>query len=218
MTVEDAIERMAALTLTGLFVEQRVDSWAYGFVMNVAEYTQKGKPLSTEQSRIILRLVQRVRDVLQNDGTPSEDIDRLIARPSYRQPPYPSANVPREVRHLGGNLVGFRFKRNDAILRDIIELRRGLDLGLTEQWFHRTHRLWVVPVTRETLSGVMQIIADHRFSFDDDLLAYLTDASNAHGAIPAFDADREVGLIVGRVPDNEVIAWWVSDVLGGQPL
>lgn len=219
MTVEDAIERLAACTEKGLFTIDQPDSWAHGFVTNVAGYTGSGKPLSTEQSRIILRLVKRARAFLViRDGVSGTEIDQLLATPCYRQTPYPSANIPREVRYLGDGLLGFRFKRNDSILRDITELRRGLDLGLTPHWFHRTYRIWVVAVTRETLEGVMQVIAQHRFSFDDGVVQFLTEASNSLGVAPAFDADPESGFIAGRVYDNEVVAWWIKDVLGGQPV
>ncbi|RYD62529.1 MAG: hypothetical protein EOP83_14365 [Verrucomicrobiaceae bacterium] len=216
MTVEDGIELLAAHVKRGLFVETMVDAWAAQFAANVASYSLKSKPLSTEQSRIIVKLLIRTRDYLVGVGESSTALDSLIASPSYRQTPYPSANVPREVRFLGDNLLGFRFKRNDTIVADLNELRRGLDLYLTEQWFHRGHRLWVVPVTRDTLDGIMLVISQHRFQFDETVAQYLTEASNARGQHPAFLPAPDLNVIAGTVPDNEVVAWWVRDVLGGE--
>ncbi|RYF02693.1 MAG: hypothetical protein EOO77_32240 [Oxalobacteraceae bacterium] len=216
MTVEDAIEILGYQLNRGLFSIEHHDEWAYKFVTNVSEYTKRDKPLSTEQARIILKVIRRTRDYLIANGVPEYEIDSLLLNPQYRQAPYPSANVPREVRFLGDNLLGFRFKRNDAIALSI----QGLSAAKTDSpyrlstiWFHRDYRVWVVPITRHNLDDAMDVIRDHRFAFDDAVADYLTACSNHRGRPAAFAADDQ--MIAGQIYDCEVLAWWTRTVLGG---
>lgn len=219
MTVEDAIERLAHHINRGLFTIEMKDDWAFKFVANVSDYTLQNKPLSTEQAKIILKIVRRTRDYLIKHGESQESIDALLLSPQYRLTPYPSANVPREVRFLGDNLLGFRFKRNDAISQSIGGLvNHPADEGavhLGSIWFHREFRLWVVPVNRRNLDDVMEVIREHRFAFDDDVVEYLTLCANNRGRPAAFAADTDLGVIAGQVYDCEIIAWWSRSVLGG---
>ena len=215
MTVEDAIEIMANKVSRGLYILERKDDWAAKFVRNVSDYTRTAKPLSTEQSRIILKLIRREKEYLVNHGVDARELNSILLSPEYRQTPYPSANVPREVRFLGGHFLGFRFKRNDEIVAAIQATMPRDDLRLTDIWFHRAHRLWVVPVTRENLDGLMRVIREHRFSIDDDVVEYLTLCENNRKRAPAYVADRDLGVIAGQIYDCEFTAWWTEHVLGG---
>ncbi|RYD61157.1 MAG: hypothetical protein EOP83_17695 [Verrucomicrobiaceae bacterium] len=215
MTVEDAIEVLAHHVNRGLFTITHEDSWAFKFVQNVSAYTRQDKPLSTEQSRIILRVVRKNRAYLIEHGTDAEAIDALLAKPTYRNEPYPSANVPREVRHLGDNLLGFRFKRNDEISQALQALMAYRPFKLDNIWFHRDHRLWVVPITRWNLTDAMNVIRDHRFGFDEGVTEYLTACENNRGRPAEFIGDASMGIIAGQVYDCEIIAWWARNVVGG---
>jgi hypothetical protein len=218
MTVEDGVLLLAAHVGEGLFVTQQNDTWAAAFVKNVAAYVMNGKALSTEQGRIILKLMTRVQDHLIEAGVDADDLRVTLAFPRYRQPPYPSANVPREVRYLGDNFLGFRFKRNDAISSDLKAMVRDQDFLFDEIWFHPEHRVWVVPINRDTIEEAMGAIKRHRFQFDDAVAAYLADALDARNGRSNVSTDRDLGLMAAQVKDNEMLAWIVRDVLMGQPV
>jgi hypothetical protein len=215
MTVEDAIEALAHHVNRGLFSIQHEDSWAFKFVQNVSEYIRRDKPLSTEQGRIILRILGKHRAYMIEHGSDADAIDSLLLRPRYRNDPYPSANVPREVRHLGDNLLGFRFKRNDEISQALQALVAYRPYKLDNLWFHREHRLWVVPITRHNLEGAMSVIRDHRFGFDEGVAEYLTACENNKRRPAEFASDDSIGIIAGQVYDCEIVAWWSRTVLGG---
>jgi hypothetical protein len=215
MTVEDAIEVLSHYQNRGLFTIANKDDWASNFITNVSAYTAQEKPLSTEQSRIILKLVQRERAYLIERGLRSEEIDALLANPTYRLPPYPSANVPREVRFLGDNLLGFRFKRNDAINGALNRLMVDRPYRFDNLWFHREYRVWVVPITRHNLAKAMDVICEHRFAFDDEVAEFLAACESNKGRPAAFTASTELNVIAGQVYDCEVLAWWTRNVLGG---
>lgn len=224
MKVEDGLELLAALLKIDDFGIQFDDAiateqnWDFRFVTNVASYIRKDKPLSTEQSKIVLKMLRRFEKKLVNKGLIEADkLRNLIEFPSYRQPPYTSASVPREVRYIGDNCLAFRFKMNDVIKNDIKRLRpKGTGFIEKYNWFHSQHRVWVVPVTRDTIKPVQELISKHRFDFDDAVVEYLVRASNSADQPTGFAYDPEINLISAEVGDNELIAWWVQTVLKGE--
>lgn len=220
MTVEDGILILeTCIGATGLFVKHRADSWATSFVHNVSEHVGNGKPLSTEQGRIILKLLTRVRLFLVAGGHVEESaLDRLLARPTYAQEPTQTINVPREVRYLGEGFVGFRFKRNDAITADLKAMVRDQDFPFDDIWFHPPHRLWVVPVNRDTLVEVLDTIERHRFQCDATAREYLESAARALGENSSASTDHEIGLTAIQVRDDEMLSWIVREVLRAEPV
>lgn len=220
MTVEDLVLLMGSLrdALCAATHGDRV--WVQSFLRNTSSRVERGGALSTEQGKIVLRLAQRFETLLADSGRVSgAELRELARRPRFRQPPYPSANVPREVRFLGANLLGFRFKYNEVILDDIKRLapRAGV-MPAPRFWYHRAHRIWVTPLTRDTLDGVQQIIAKHRFDFDEAVVACLTAAANARGQPSQMALDGELKVIAAVVPDNELVAWFLSRRCGAQAL
>lgn len=221
-TVEDALELIFNLHLTKSKLFERVlsDPWYSRFISNVYMHVAENKPLSTEQARIVLKLVARLRPhLIEHRVAHADTIDRLLSHPVYRRLPYQSSNIPREVRYIGDNCVAFRFKYNDVILEAIKSLRKKNEYfadDLTR--FDFTARVWIVRVTRDTLDPIFKIIKEHRFQFDDATLDYLTLASNSKGKPSTFVYDPESGRIVANVCDNEIVATWVRNVLRGEVL
>src|SRR4051812_4030376 len=73
------------------------DRWSQDFLINVGQYVHTDHALSSNQCRIILKLVRRVRSHLTEAGiASSEEIDQLLANPEYRRKPYESSKKPRE--------------------------------------------------------------------------------------------------------------------------
>jgi predicted nucleic acid-binding protein len=224
MKVEDGLELLAKLLKVDDYGIQFVDAvsteqnWDLRFVTNVVAYIRKDKPLSTEQSKIVLKMLKRFeRKMVVAELVEEQKIRNLIEFPTYRHTPYTSASVPREVRYIGDNCLAFRFKMNDVIKNDIKRLRpKGTGMIEKYNWFHSQHRVWVVPVTRDTIKPVQELISKHRFGFDDEVVEYLVRASNSLDQPAGFAVDPEVGLISAEVGDNELIAWWVQNVLNGE--
>jgi hypothetical protein len=191
------------------------DQWFEKFVDNVHGWVVQRKALTTEQARIALRIIAKTKLVLiENGWATADEVDRLIKSPRYRMPLTQSSNVPREVRYLGDNLLGFRFKRND----NIVEIMKNFadDLGeplCTWDWISR---LWIMPVVRETIQPIMEIIRDNRFGFDDDVAEYLALVTNAQDEPSTFVIDPNSGKIIATVNDHEIMAAWTISALAGE--
>lgn len=219
-TVEDALGVLAHLHLkAGLFIIEYEDEWAERFITNVNNHVTLGRPLSSEQSKIVLKLVRRVRDFLIEHGESPTRIDDLLARPVHRQAVYQSSVMPKEVRYLGDNKLGFRFKYNDIIIGDIKALvPREPTYVHDRPWFHRDYNIWVVSVTRDSIDRIMNLIQKHRFDFDEGVIEYLALADNSKGLWSAFAYDPEIEVIAAQVNNNELVAWWSRYVVGGECL
>jgi hypothetical protein len=193
------------------------DPWFEKFVLNVSSWVAEDRPLTTEQARITIRILHKVKKTFVEMNLATEDeIQRLIARPRYRRAPTQSANIKREVRYLGDNLLGFRFKRNDLIMTELKNLKNAHGEHVAKwDW---VARLWVVPVIRTTIQPLMEIIGDNRFGFDDDVAEYLALSTNSSGEPSTFVLDPQTGKLIATINDNEIVSTWIESSLKGRVL
>jgi hypothetical protein len=202
--------------------------WHRNFVTNVSTHVEAGRQLSTNQSAAILKLIAKVRRQIVRYGLATEaDIDHLLRHPDYRRPLYESPNIPREVRYLGDNVLGFRFKQNDVIAAQIRDFGRPASTDWASDWaklrkmtdllprpqFNWQHRIWIVPVLRYNLSRIVRLINEYRFDVDPATTAYLRLARDSQDRPSAFTMTDEV--ILGNVCDNPLLAGWITSVSDG---
>lgn len=215
-TVEDAVEVIADELHSSSFRAVLGDPWFSRFFSNVVSWVRQGKPLTTEQAKIVLKAFTKVRFHLIALGADRYDVAALLDNPRYRHTPTLSSTMPREVRYLGDGVLGFRFKRNDVIIDDIKEMRAQSTMAPHRVEWQPGHRMWTIGIMDSTLAGIMTLIMKHRFQFDDDVAAILADAHDAHRGISTFTLDAD-GMMTVKVMDNDVVASWVQGVLGGVP-
>lgn len=221
MFVEDALAllaRRARLPSDPLCGPGVMDAWSRKFLIDVDARVSNGQPMSTAQARVFLRLLGHVRVGLVAEGSVSDaTISLMLARPRYRTEPYQSINMPREVRHLGDNLLAFRFKMAPEVIKDIKEVAAGSRLGhfFAQPRFDAEHKVWIVPVTRDTVDAIQHIITTHRFAFDEETLIYLHTVINTEeGAPVSFRIEGD--QIIGDIPGNDIVAMWATHVLRGE--
>lgn len=192
------------------------DRWFIRFFSNIGSWCRQGKPLTTEQAKIVLKVTKKVKPFFVDLGVDPQVFHDLVARPAYRRPPTLSSVLPREVRYLGDGLLGFRFKRDDTII-DAIKLMRADALTTPHriEW-DRTTRMWFVGLCSDTVEGIEQIIMKHRFHFDDSVAQAITDTYESGRGKTIFRVDAE-GILHVEVNDNDLMAAWVTNSLGGVP-
>jgi hypothetical protein len=204
------------------------DEWYRKFITSVSDHITAGKSLSTRQSDTILRLIERVRAPLVRLGIATDDdIDRMLKQPEHRRALYESRHIPREVRYLGDNLLGFRFKHP----HEIIDRIKATGIPLVTTWgdtgnyrigllppprFDWDYKIWIVPVHRHCLKAIIEIIWEFRFAVDNTVLDYL------HLAEHSIDQPSAIGLIDGvilaNVCDDPLLAAWMTEIAGGVAL
>lgn len=186
--------------------------WYSSFVSNMHAHISSGRSISTEQSRIILKIVERVQLRLVALGDVSaEDMVALLRSPTHRNPPYRTAQIKREVRFLGSNKLAFRFKFNDLIRRDLTNLK-------CDSEFNREHRIWIVSVTSETIAPIRKIIRHHRFELDDITENYLEECEAGIGKQTTVEIDSETGLLLFKVFDDCPFASWIATIEAGEAI
>lgn len=225
MYVEDAIkefDRRQAVADDALGVLLRSDSWGSGFIKSLAESVGRGSALSTRQATFFLNLVKKHRDAILTNGCgySSIDLDRIVMTPAYKQQPYESIQIVKEVRYLGDDKLGFRFKRDDGIKEFIKRMRMSVkdfpwrpDL---EPKFDYRHRMWVIPVYAGNFKKIMNMIGDYGFGFDDDVAGYLALCEASINQPPTAVLDPESDQIVVNLCDNDALSAWMVNVMRGQ--
>jgi hypothetical protein len=200
--------------------------WHRNFIQNVSCHILAGNQLSSNQSRTILKLIAKVRHYLVAYGMATDDdIAGMLHQPEHRRPLYASIEIPREVRHVGDNLLGFRYKQNDLITQRIKKLgepalvsvrgtRMRIDL-IDRPRFDWPTRIWVVPVFRHNLEAIFDLIREYRFGIDVLTAGYLRLAAASLDQPSTFGYNIEHDLIQATVRDNPLLAGWIAHIAEG---
>jgi hypothetical protein len=200
------------------------DVWSQNFVHSVSEVILTERSLSTNQARVILNMIRRVRRQLVRYGTATDDdIDVLLRHPQYRRPLYESSYVPREARYVGDNLIALRFKQHDSIVERIKELGKP---ALTD-WsrapnmvpkpqFNWDYRIWIVPVMHYNVLDLFALLNEYRFHLDPVTFTYLRVAR--HSLNKATAVTRLQDSLVVHVSDHPILAGWITEIANGLAL
>ena len=143
--------------------------WEIGYKIN------SGKPVSSKQGDLLVKLLSKYIGFLVNQGFIEEEINRLLQNPVYKVAPYPSHEIPREVRYIGNGFLAFRCMYNPKIVSEIKALQgkeEKKDHFQARITFNGEYKLWVVEVTENNLSKVMKIIRGFNFLFDETVLDF----------------------------------------------
>lgn len=209
--------------------------WQRNFITDVNGHLQQNKPLSTKQSVVILEIIRNCRDQLVKHRNISETtLEKILSNPQYRRPLYESTNIPKEVRHLGGNLLGFRFKKNDNLKAEVKSL---CDIPMTDwlgEWlpvlsglvhnmvikprYDWMYKIWIVPVYRFNILKITNLIATEHFALDGTTKDYMKLARRSADQPSLFAVDEENEILLANVCDNPLLSGWITEVVGGLAL
>jgi hypothetical protein len=199
------------------------DSWTSQFVNNIHSRLVDQRILSTAQAAQLLKLITRFQnEIAITHKFDLRDIKDMLDRPIYRQVPYETKFIPNEVRYLGDNVLGFRFKRNDTIIEDLKYMKpkvRDLSWKVDQfPTFDNENKIWNVPVHRDNYETVVDFISKHNFGFDDDVAEYLTLCANSKGKPSGVAYDPDSEQFIFNICDNEILSAWIKNVLYGEIL
>jgi hypothetical protein len=216
-TVEDLLELLQKCmhnpavikTATGVKRLEISVPWDRKFIDDLSHKTLNGNSLSTKQGEVVLKLVKKYREGLVVHGIDDAVISALLVSPVYRNTPYQSKELPREVRFAGERKLLFRSKFNPVIVEDIKKLKPNKEwLGRNFPYFNRAQSVWVVEVTDSNLERVMNTIKKHNFLFDEEVEQFLLACENAKGA--QSRADLVDGVLRVTVMDDELFNFWLQ--------
>jgi hypothetical protein len=192
------------------------DDWSIKFVCSVNEQITNDHPLSTEQAKVVVRMIQDVHGFLADYGDADlTEMQKLLSHPRFKHEPYQSTYIPKEVRHIGSNLLAFRFKYQPAIIKDIHSISKISHYG-SKPYFDYNLKLWIVPVISTNFRRVKEVINDHRFGTNDATDLWLTKAKNSYDAPSIIFIEDD--LCVATVCANEMLAFWMVNSVGAEPV
>jgi hypothetical protein len=176
-----------------------------------------GKALSSKQAALSLRIIANHKQrLVKKHSIDPLIIDHVLARPSYRLPPYESIVIVPEVRYVGDNKLAIRCPSTDMFKNDIQTIRRKLENHQPSECiaWNASIKGWIIPVNRHTINKIIEMISENNLGFDDLVAEYLTVSTNSlnHPSTIAFDETNNI--IVANICDNEEIAMCFKNVFG----
>lgn len=192
------------------------NTWDRRFISDVSFHTRMGKPISTAQGTLALKLIQRYHNELVHSAFADYQLQALQTTPHYRLAPHESTSFSREVRWIGDSKLAFRCKYNPSVGDDIKRVRsNGIhqinsNARGTGPRFVKDHKLWVVNVDTHNVERVMELIRRHCFKFDDAVAEFLTEVSNSKNTASSAQVTPE-GIRV-EVRDDEFLNAVLNDL------
>lgn len=188
-------------------------NWYPGFIVSVTAQVRAARPLSTNQSQMVLKLISKVRSyIVKYEIASADEIDRLLAYPQHRLPPYESIRLPREARYLGDNQIGLRCKPDPILTENI----KNLSGPAGRPRFDWSHKIWIVPVQRCNLAGLHTLLHTYRFHADTVTADYLRLCDESIDQVSIFVfADADSTVLLANIRDHDILAGWITEIAGG---
>lgn len=230
MYVEDLFRKIRdKLTDLGLLFQPKAkppfnglldDKWHHEFVESLGGYIDQNRPMSTKQGARALKIIETVRIHLVEYGWITDvAINQMLERPQFRNEPYESKYVPKEVRYLGSNLLAFRFKKNDEYRRTLKAFSSPkkhdhdyhvISVPFRYDW---THRVWIISVHRFNVLGIIEFINRERIGLDQLTADYLKLAKKSFDEPSRFFLNEDI--LLANVCDDPLLAGWITEVAHG---
>lgn len=213
MVVEDILDLLSQLVVDGTIKGE----WHRNFIGNIQAYVYSGSAISTNQSATILKIASSYTTQLATLARTSPAIMKSwITCPTYKQQPYTSISVKREVRYLGADKLAFRFKADHTVVLDLKNTRSSSDFEHQRPKWNHQYKVWILTVTSSNLEKIMSLIQTHNFDYDAEVLEYVTLCSNSRNTKPTFFLYGEEDVIYGNVPNDPKLQYAITNLLGGE--
>jgi hypothetical protein len=192
-----------------------INNWDSNFINDVATKIDKNGIISTGQASVALKLFLRYKHLLVEYGVPDYVVEQIAKSPTYKQSPYQSHDIPREVRHIGGDFLAFRMKFNTNIVSDIKKARSENEYGLVSPIFEPTYKLWVVEVSEMNVNKIESIITRYKFGYDDAVTNLLFEVETRKNRRSVVDFDMNTGMILVSLGNDDMVNSYIMDMMNG---
>lgn len=189
-----------------------LSEWSRNFILNIgSKLADDGSTqLSTNQSAALKKVLPYFVRFFVHAGYDRNEVEDALAYPIFKSPLYNSPAVKRECRHLGANLLGFRFKFNPTIAKDIQDKATG---GYYR--FDKQTKLWIVTVTINNYQTISSAIYENRFELNGQTEKWLQSLKHINDQTPeerisTFAYDAETACVVVNVVANEKLEHFVQ--------
>lgn len=225
ITIEDLFEELESIATghgyqnyhSGNIIASPADR---RFISELCQRTKSGGCFSTKQAMIAQKIIRKYAHLFddaklntkQHLTLSADDILAICDSPIFRNVPYQSSDIPREVRHLGKRKLGFKCKFAPQIIDRIKALKDPIADPKTP-WpkFNKKHKIWVVEVTENNLDKIMSIIKKFNFQFDDEVVQFLTNCENAKSNISSGTLTTDHIQIT--IQHNLLLSNWMDNIL-----
>jgi hypothetical protein len=184
--------------------------WTKNFIQNVGSHliNDSNPKLSTNQAETLKKVLPNFFKFMTEYQ--KEDLEKAILFPNFKNELYISPAVKKEARHLGANFIGFRFKYNPELAKQIQESAMAGHFR-----FDKKTKLWIVQVTQFNFENVFQCIKENRFETDNNLNNWMKLCIDKRKSPSVFVLDKETNCIVANIVANEELEIFVKNFLEG---
>ena len=205
------------------------DHYDLKFIWDIGFKIKFNMKISSKQADLLVKVLSKQADFFEKVGYSKESLDFLFENPVFRNPPYESMEIKREVRYIGNGRLAFRSLYNPKIVNDIRKIQGkesanyhkrvtiySISSEIPEEnpediYFVGNYRIWVIEVTESNMNKVMRLIKGFAFEFDSDVENFFLNAENTKTLLSAAVIDQEEMVI--NTYNDRFLSSWLEEVI-----
>jgi hypothetical protein len=202
------------------------DQYDLKFLWDIGYKVKFNQTISSKQADLLIKILSKYKPALNKVGFPAESIDFALTNPTFKNKPYQSKEIPREVRYIGQGLLAFRCLYNPKIIGDIRKIQGQVHHETfdeidtiessfdSEIRFNPVYKIWIVEVTEHNMNKVMRLIKGFSFSFDEDVENFFLEAENTKTNPSVVTIEED--MINIDIYNDKLLSSWIetNDLLG----
>ena len=178
------------------------------FATDMYRIYASGFSLTSKQLDVCMKILSKYRDDLIDVGINAGEFDRVFNGKICARPVRQSIDYPSEIRYLGQNVLALRAKYSPQIAKAVKRLDKPNGLLIERTIFSTNYRIWLIRITGENLDLVMKLIKDFKIDFDDTVVAFLAQCTDARTMPSEVQVKEDQVNIIVR--NDLVLQYWLS--------
>lgn len=179
------------------------------FVNDMSNHYWSGHSFTTKQIDVCVKILNKHKSYFVPDLMQDDEYDHVISEVICERTPRVSKEYPSEIRYVGKNILALRAKYSTQMHKVIKRLNNEQGLPSERTYFDREiTSLWYIHVTEANLDLIMKLIKDFKIGFDDSVVAFIAQCTDAK-ILPSevqVDGDQ-VNIIVRNDP---LLQYWLD--------
>jgi hypothetical protein len=171
------------------------------FAVSLTRRLEKGIPLTAKQAHYAKNMLVRYSGKTSID---SQTWDEVLRSNKWVNPPIVRVEKRNEARFLGDNLVGLYVEMTARIRESLYDL----------QYIETIDDMFVIPVTRQNITNLVEFLVQFRVEVDSTLDEYLGLCLKSHNQTSYFVTHHDDILV--NVKDDDLLAMTVIHMMHGE--
>lgn len=196
--------------LVSLLGQGNMPPFDVSFVNDMTNHFWSGHSYTTKQVDVCVKILRKHKGFFVPDLMQEDEYEDVLETKRCERTPRESLDFPTEIRYVGKNILALRSKYSPQIVKVIKRLNDEQGLPSERTYFDREiTKLWYIHVTAKNLDLVMKMIKDFKIGFDESVVAFIAQCTDAKVMPSEVQMDGDQVNIIVR--NDSFLQYWLEN-------